>query len=163
MIFAAWILVLMLLTVLFNNMLARQYNPNTRVQTQISAEGVREVVLERNRYHHYVATGRINGAPVEFLLDTGATHVAVPVSMAKRLGLRWGRPMSTMTANGLITTYLTTLDRIELGDITLDNIPANINPHAEGDGVLLGMSFLKHVELIQRGNTLTLRQYSPSP
>lgn len=155
--YAAWVLGLALLTWAFSGVLDWQRNPNSNVQTRTS-EDSKEVVLKRNRQGHYIATGNINGQRVEFLLDTGATHVSIPASIAQHLSLRPGAPTRVRTANGTITTYATTLDSVKLGDIELNRVAASINPHSNSDEVLLGMAFLKHLELVQRGNTLTLRQ-----
>lgn len=157
MIFAAWIGAALLLTWLFAGELDRQRNPNQVVESQQTARGV-EVRLTRNRMGHYVASGRINDRSVRFFLDTGATHVAVAQSLARDLGLERGAPSRTMTANGAITTYQTTLDSVELGGIEIRDVSASINPRMQGDHVLLGMSFLQHLELIQRGDELLLRQ-----
>ncbi len=161
MITLVWIMLLGLLTWFFNGWLDDQRNPNRQTQVRISSEGVREVVLERNRQGHYVATGNINGQTVEFLLDTGATEVSIPAGVARELGLRRGASLMAQTANGTIMTYATLLDSIELGGIVLHDIRANINPYMEGNSILLGMSFLKHLEFTQRGNTLTLKEYVP--
>lgn len=159
MIIAAWLLLLALATVFFGDWLDDQRNPNRQVQGHVLEDGVREVVLKRNRGGHYVATGRINGHPVEFLLDTGATTVSIPASVARRLDLSPGRPIRAATANGMITTYATRLDTVQIGEIRVGKVSANINPHMPDDGILLGMSFLKQLEFTQRGATLTLRQY----
>ncbi len=156
MIIAAWILVLILLTLFFNNQLDRQRNPNHQLATNMT-EGVAEVRLQRNRSGHYVATGSINGQPVEFMLDTGATDVSIPVAIADRLGLQRGRAMSYRTANGTITAWQTIADEVQLGPLTLGPIRASINPHDKSNAILLGMSFLKHLDFSQQGNTLTLR------
>ena len=159
MIALAWAILLGLLAVFFSDRLEEQRNPNQEVQSAVVADGIREVVLRRNRSGHYVATGRINGESVEFLLDTGATTISVPARLARRLGLSRGRPVLASTANGTITTYATRLRTVELGDILINDVEATINPHMGGNGILLGMSFLKSLEFTQRGNTLTLRQY----
>lgn len=159
MVWGMWILVLALLTLLFGNWETAQQNPNRSVETQTRADGTREVVLQRNRFHHYVATGEIDGEPVEFMLDTGASDISVPESVARRIGLERGAPVRYQTANGVITGYSTVLDRVTLGDIVLRDVRASINPHMDGNNVLLGMSFLRHLEFTQRGDTLTLRQY----
>jgi aspartyl protease family protein len=153
-----WLLVLGLLTLVFDSMLEKQRNPNTE-PTSYSDGAVREVVLQRNRYGHYIANGTINGSQVEFLLDTGATSVAVPADIASRLGLREGAQVQFQTANGSTYGYLTWLDHVGLGEIRLDDVRASINPSMDGDSVLLGMTFLKHLEFTQRGDTLILRQY----
>jgi len=156
---AAWLLVLGLLTLFFNNWLEDQRNPNRQVHGMTAANGVREVILQRNRYGHYVANAAINGRAVEVLLDTGATLVSVPDGLARALDLRRGPAIPVETANGTITTYATRLSRIQLGDIVVHDVTAAINPRS--DDVLLGMSFLKHLEFTQRGDTLTLHQYGP--
>ena len=120
MIMAAWVVLIGLMAVFFSDRLHERRNPNREVQSAIVDGGTREVVLRRNPGGHYVATGRINGEPVEFLLDTGATTVSVPARFARRLGLSRGAPMLAETANGTITTYATRLDTVELGDILLE-------------------------------------------
>lgn len=153
----AWIAALGLATVFFSGVLERRENPNQRVESSVNA-GVAEVRLERNRYGHYVATGTINGNAVQLMLDTGATAVAIPGAMAADLGLERGREIMVDTANGRASAYLTTLREVRLGSIVMREVPATITPGMDGDEVLLGMSFLKHLELIQRGRELTLRQ-----
>ena len=158
MIYGAWILAVALLTWLFAGVLDWQRNPNTRVDTEITSDKIKEVALKRNRFGHYVATGKINGEPVEFLLDTGATLVSVPIAIAQQLELEPGARRLVETANGQITTYATTLDSVTIGEIELTDVRAGINPNSSSNAVLLGMTYLKHLELIQRGDTLTLRQ-----
>jgi aspartyl protease family protein len=157
MVYLSWILLVLLLTWLFSETLDRQHNPNRDPQSR-SVAGAREISLQRNRQGHYVVTGAINDEPVVFLLDTGATHVSVPVAVARRLGLQPGRRVLMQTANGVIAVQRTTLDRVAIGDVGLSNVTASINPHQGGEQVLLGMAFLKQVELVQRGQTLIIRQ-----
>lgn len=162
MITAAWIIGLILLTLLFNNFLSGKNNPNQHVVGEMHADGTRQVVLQRNPYGHYVTRGDINRQPVEFLIDTGATNVSIPERVAERLRLERGMPMLAETANGTVTTYSTRLDTISIGNIELSRVSADINPGMEGDEILLGMSFLKQLEFTQRGDTLILRQYPSS-
>lgn len=154
---AMWLLLLGLLTVFFNDVLEKQYNPNQQIAS-VHRDGMAEIVLERNKYGHYVASGMINQQPVVFMLDTGATDISIPAKVARRLGLEAGRPLTYQTANGPAINYATQLESVSLGNITLQNLPASINPNVDHDDVLLGMSFLKHLEFTQKGNTLTLRQ-----
>jgi len=154
----AWIVVLGLLSAFFSGWMEKLDNPNQQVRTALSADGVREVVLRQNRAGHYVANGAINGQPVTFLLDTGATTVSVPAGVAGRLGLKRGAPLRANTANGVVTTYSTRLEQVRLGNIELDSVRADINPHMQGEDVLLGMSFLRKLEFTQRGRELTIRQ-----
>jgi aspartyl protease family protein len=160
MIIAAWLLLLVLLTWFFNSQLDRQRNPNRQVLTATSAGGLPEVQLKRNRFGHYVASGQINGQPVEFMLDTGASDVSIPLPVAERLGLEKGPPMYYQTANGTIRAWQTTLDEIRLGDLRVGPVRASINPKFAGEAILLGMSFLKELDFSQQGNTLTLKYRS---
>lgn len=157
MVFAAWVLLAGLLTMVFSDVLQRQHNPNQQVQINPRNNGNQEIVLRRNRLGHYVATGKINGTEVEFLLDTGATTVAIPQRVAADLGLKRGAPLTTYTANGIVQTYATTLNHVALGSISATGVSANINPHMTGKQILLGMSFLKQFELLQRDDKLTIR------
>jgi len=162
MIYLMWMLVIGMLTLFFNTVLERQHNPNRTAVTQIQADGAREVVLQRNRYGHYVATGLINGEKTVFMLDTGASDVAVPERVAKRLQLKRGPEVLYWTANGRAIAYATVLESVSLGEIVLNDVRASINPNMDGDEVLLGMTFLKYLEFTQQGDRLTLRQ-GPSP
>ncbi|MGB2129992.1 MAG: retropepsin-like aspartic protease family protein [Marinobacterium sp.] len=151
-----WIVLLALLVMYFNDYVSERTNPNQHLSMATTGGGG-EVVLERNRAGHYVAPGLINGQPVTFLLDTGATRVSVPESLAQQLRLDRGRGHQTMTANGVIQVFATTLDSVRLGGIELRQVPASINPYMTDDTVLLGMSFMQHLELVQRGGQLTLK------
>lgn len=154
----AWMILLALLVNFFSGYLDRQQNPNEALVSRTTEDGTREVVLDRNRQGHYVTPGQINGHDVVFLLDTGATGVAIPSHLARVLDLPHGRPIQTQTANGTTTSYLTTLEEVSVGPIRQFGVQATVNPGLQMDQVLLGMSFLKNLELIQRDNQLTLRQ-----
>lgn len=155
----AWVALLGLLALWFNDVLERRHNPNRVLETRFSEDGIREVVLQRNRFGHYVTSGAINGEPVVFMLDTGATGVAIPEDIALRLNLERGRPYRTQTANGVAISYATNLDSVSVGEIALGNVSAGIVPGLKTSEILLGMSFLKHIEFTQRGDQLILRQY----
>jgi len=156
MISIAWLLLLAILTYGFNNYLEQQNNPNQNISAE-QYNNIAEVKLKQNRYGHYVATGQINNIPVTFLLDTGATVISIPEHIASKLQLEKGYPSQSRTANGTITVYGTRLDSVGIGSIELNNIRASINPHMSGDEILLGMSFMRHLEMIQKGNELILR------
>ena len=155
----AWVVLLGLGIVFFGDVLEKQFNPNQRLDTQYSEEGIREVVLQRNRLGHYVTSGTINGRPVTFMLDTGATGVAIPEAIARKLEIPRGRPYRTQTANGVSTSYAAMLDSVAVGEIELHVVPAVIAAGLAMDQLLLGMTFLKHIEFTQRGDTLILKQY----
>lgn len=154
----AWAAGLALLTLVFNDHLVSRFNPNQAPTSSVTANGTAEVALERNASGHYVASGAINRLPVTFLLDTGATDVAVPESIAVRLGLERGPGGISQTANGPVAVWSTVLDEVSLGDIRLTDVRASIVPSLEGGApVLLGMSFLKRVDFAQQEGQLILR------
>jgi len=156
MLILAWIVGLGLLTWAFGTWEDRQDNPNRNPESR-EGNGVLEVVLQRNRNGHYVASGLINDEEAIFLLDTGATDVVVSQDLAERAGLEAGAMKQAMTANGRINVRATRLDRLRLGNIELRDVSASINPSMGGRQVLLGMSALGQVEFSQQGDQLTLR------
>lgn len=158
MLYLFWIAVLAMITFYFNYLLEARNNPN-QTPNASRHDGFNQVVLQRNAQHHYIATGRINGESVTLLLDTGATEVSVPKNLAERLRLTPGAPRFVNTANGTVQTRATTIDTLELGSITWNNVPAHINPGMGGNQILLGMSALKNVEFAHRDGVLTLKQY----
>lgn len=158
MLIGAWIVALALLVLLFQRLVADQENPNRNVAAVTDASGRAQVVLARNRAGHYVATGAINGAPVVFLVDTGASDVAMPLQLARELDLLLVPGGISRTANGDVRTWRTRLERVDLGGLAVSGVRATVLPNLAGDQVLLGMSWLKHFELVQRGGTLTLRE-----
>lgn len=152
-----WVLVVLALTWIFGRWEENEINPN-RAPGGVETSQYREVILQSNRQHHYVASGSINHQPVTFLLDTGATDVVIPEPLARKLGLEAGAPQRASTANGFINVYKTRLESLQLGNIVLYDISASINPGMRGDGVLLGMSALRNIEFSQRQGELILRQ-----
>lgn len=154
-----WIVLLM---VLFSDQIDRQRNPNQHVEGVLTGDGTAEIVLHRNRRGHYVATGSINGVDAEFMLDTGATAVAISTDVAQRSGLERGPAIAVATANGYTTAYATRVDTLRLGTIVEHDVPATILPNLEGSQALLGMSFLKRLDFSQSGATLVLKSRQAS-
>lgn len=154
----AWVFVFGLLIFVFQDYLDNQYNPNTSPEYSINNEGVAEVVLEQNRQGHYLVNGEINGYSVTFLLDTGATQVSIPEHVARKLNLTLYGQYPVSTANGTVMVRQTKIERLQFGNIVLNNVDAHINPGMQSDEILLGMSALKRVEFSQRGNRLILKE-----
>jgi len=125
--------------------------------SSIDSNGARMVVLEQDRSGHYEAEGSINGQAVIFLVDTGATDVALPESAARALGLEFGPRVQVMTAAGPVKAWVTRLDEVTVGGISRKNVRASITS-GEFNGILLGMSFLKHYSLQQQDGKLVIRE-----
>ena len=153
----AWLLFLAILFGLFDYLISQRSNPNQNIATTINGLQ-KEIVLQRNTYGHYVSSGTINGYDVVFLLDTGATDVAIPEPLAEKIGLLKGHEFYVKTANGNTKAYRTHLNSVAIGDIKRYDLNATILTNIAGDEVLLGMNFLKHFEIIQKGRSLTIRQ-----
>jgi len=109
--------------------------------------GETTVTLQQGQGGHYLAAGKINGEPVKFLVDTGATDVAIPMEVAKRIGLPLGLAFRTKTANGFGKAYETRMETISLGDIVLSDVSASATEGLTGEEILLGMSFLRKTKV----------------
>lgn len=157
MLIASWVIGLLLLTLFFSDALEQQYNPNQSVQSFTAGDGT-QVKLKRNRMGHYVANGYINGHPVTFMLDTGATNVSIPAHLNRTLQLPLGRSFVAQTANGNVRVTGTRINRLQLGDIQLMDVSASLNPGMSNDEILLGMSALKQLDFSQSGDWLILKQ-----
>jgi len=118
-----------------------------------------EFVIHANRQGHYRTVGTINGRQVNFLLDTGATFVSVPENLRSHLNLAPTGTRRTMTASDTYLTQSAVIDDLGIGSFLMKNVEADLNPRAQTDEILLGMSALKHFELVQRNGTLTLRAF----
>ena len=155
---SGWIIGFLILALIFSNVLDNQNNPNRSVATSQSSQ-FQQIVLQRNRFGHYVFDGEINGKSVTFLVDTGATTTSIPANLQKYLQLKVGPAFNVSTANGIATAYMTRLDELKLGEIRLTDIEASLNPGLPNDAILLGMNVLKNMELVQRDDSLIIRQY----
>lgn len=144
---------------LFSQQIDEQRNPNQAPTGSTTLTGATQVRLQRNRQGHYIANGEINGARAEFIVDTGATDVAVSAEVARRAGLVAGPAVAVATANGRATAYVTRIDELKLGTIVEHNVRATIVPNLGEIEVLLGMSFLKRLDFAQNGDALILTSH----
>ena len=154
MLMIAWLLIMAGMYWFFSDWEAKQENPNPARVLNLQQD---ELTLTRNRAGHYVAEGEINGRRVIFLLDTGATWVALPMALGRELGLKRGAAVTLQTANGPAVGYQTRLESVRVGHLELRDVAAVMADGLDADAVLLGMSFLKRVEFTQRDGKLILR------
>jgi aspartyl protease family protein len=117
-----------------------------------------QAILRADERGHFYAIGSINGSSVRFLVDTGATTIALSTAEARRLGIdyRSGTRSTGRTANGIVASYGVKLDTVRLGDITLQNVDAHVLDGMGPSDVLLGMSFLNRTQMQRDGDTLVL-------
>lgn len=151
---AGWGAGLLLLTLIFGGILEGRNNPN-RLSVLAGQEG--ELVLVRDSSGHYRAEGRMNGVRTHFLLDTGATRLAVSSDLAERAGLERGKTTMISTANGVVRAWRTRVSRLEIGPLLFEDLSAVIAPNLPGDEALLGMNALGDLHIEQRGEELILR------
>lgn len=151
MIVAAWLMLGGVVWLFMDGWVTRQANPNAELAQVAVADSV---VLKRNAGGHFVAPGRINGVAVNFLVDTGATGVALPADVAHRVWARPGGPVRTATASGLTTAYATRLETVELAGLAARDVAGVIVPDMPGDTVLLGMSFLSRFAVRMEGGEM---------
>lgn len=131
------------------------------VTAGFASKGRGNVTLYPDRGGHFFVDGSINGAPVRFLVDTGATTIAMNGNTASRIGLdyrRLGRAGVASTAAGNVRTYNLTLNSVQVGDITLHNVPAGVIEGSHPTEVLLGMSFLGQLDMKRDGEKMELSE-----
>ena len=131
-----------------------------RISTSFSAAKKAELRIPRAADSHYWVRGAINGHPVQMMVDTGATLVAMNSRDADRLGIDYqqGKRGRSATASGLVNNYIVQLDKVTLGTITVRQVPAAI---IEGDfpvQILLGNSLLGRLEMQMESDVMVLRQ-----
>jgi len=148
---AAIVAIMLGLTALFQGVMRN----NQLAQSVLTTDGEVALVLNRQRDGHFYAQGTINDTAIAFLVDTGASDVALSSAVAESLGLEFGPEITVMTAAGPVPGWVTRLDQIQVGPLLLRNVRATITDKL-GEQALLGMSFLKHFSMIQEGDTLIL-------
>ncbi|HEX7866956.1 MAG TPA: TIGR02281 family clan AA aspartic protease [Variovorax sp.] len=121
--------------------------------------GGSRVVLSADSRGHFMTQGSINGRPVTFMLDTGATAVALSADDAQRIGLDYSKGQRVMmnTANGTTTGYRLRLQSVRVGDVEVYDIDAIISPQAM-PFVLLGNSFINRFSMRRDADQMVLEK-----
>ena len=119
--------------------------------------GRQSVKLAADSRGHFISEGTINGSHIRFMVDTGASAIAIPGADAQRMGLdyRKGERVTVQTANGPTIAYAVRLDTVRLGAIELQGVDAFVVERGLGIA-LLGMTFLNRVEMKRDGPVMTL-------
>ena len=117
------------------------------------------VSLTADARGHFVAAGALNGYPMTFLVDTGATTIAISAAEARRIGLNYksGQAVSVGTAAGVVPAWRVTFNTVKVGGISLNQVDGMVLD-AGLEVPLLGMSFLNRMEMRRDGETMTLSQ-----
>ena len=119
--------------------------------------GGSRVVLTAGSGGHFLTQGQINGRSVQFMVDTGATKVAMSVAEAERMGINYkaGQPTQLGTANGVVPAWLVKVASVRVGDVVVYGVDAVVSP-ASMPFVLLGNSFLTHFQMTRTNDQMVL-------
>lgn len=119
----------------------------------------RSVSLTADARGHFAAGGSLNGYPLTFLVDTGATAIAISAAEARRVGIdyRAGEAMRVGTAAGVVPAWRVKFNTVKVGSITVHEVDGMVMETGL-DVPLLGMSFLNRMEMTRNGQTMTLTQ-----
>jgi aspartyl protease family protein len=122
-------------------------------------QGGTRVVLTASSGGHFTSQGSINGRPVQFMVDTGATFVGLGAAEAQRMGIDYksGQPVSMATANGTVMAWRVKLPSVRLGDVEVREVDAVVGD-APMPYVLLGNSFLSRFSMRRDNEQMVLER-----
>jgi aspartyl protease family protein len=117
-----------------------------------------KIVLPVGTGGHFMANGSINGRSIQFMVDTGATSVAIGTSDAQRLGIDYlkGTPVSMGTANGVAQGWKVKLKSVRVGEVEIYEVDAVVGPNMPF--ALLGNSFLGRFTMNRNSDTMVLER-----
>lgn len=151
-----WLILISLVALLVNFSMFR-----TKAPLINTTEAGTQVIIYRDNDYHFRIDGSINGIAVTFLIDTGATSIAIPSSIADNANLPKLSEVGTETANGNSIGYLTKISKLDIGTIKFENATAIIIPTMNSNQVLLGMNILQHLNIQQTKDTLIITVPAP--
>ncbi len=122
----------------------------------VSNNGALEIVIPRSRNGHYYVEGAINGHAIIFMVDTGATTVAIDPKIARAAGLPKGYPATFGTASGAAQGETVPRQSVTVGGLRIDNIAIAVIDGV-GEVGLLGQNILRHLDVTQSGDRMILR------
>ena len=124
-----------------------------------SSAGGNRIVLPADSRGHFMTQGAINGRTVSFMLDTGATTVAISAADALRIGLdyRKGTPVQINTANGVAAGYRLRLNSVRVGDVEVYDVDAIVSEQSM-PFVLLGNSFINRFSMRRDADQMVLEK-----
>lgn len=134
-------------------------NLSGHIRAQYSKASRQTVTIPLNSYGQYLTHGLINGQSAELLVDTGASVVAMSELQANQLGIEYatkGIPGFVETASAKVSSYQVTLDQIDIGGLKAYNVQAVVLLGELPSKILLGMSYLRNVELNEKQGMLNL-------
>ncbi len=136
------------------------YELGMQISASFAPPQLATVKIPRDDHGMYRVKGKINQMPIDFLVDTGASMLALNANQAKALGIPYKEGQLTMveTASGQAPAYRVQLNKVSLGQIEIKNVDALIVDGSSPKEALLGMSFLKHLEMENSSSVMMLQQ-----
>ena len=131
-----------------------------RISSSFKAAERTVVNLPRGDNGHFYARGAINGYPASFMVDTGASSIAMNLGHARQFGIDVSKAKvsAASTAGGVVKTYLVNLQKVSVGAITIYNVPAAVVDGDHPVQILLGNSFLTQVDMSENSGVLVLKK-----
>jgi aspartyl protease family protein len=122
------------------------------------AGGGNKITLPVSSGGHFMANGTVNGRAIQFMVDTGATAVALGVGDAQRMGIDYqkGIPVRMNTANGVAQGWRVILDSVRIGEVEIYDVEAVVGP--DMPFALLGNSFLSRFSMNRNSDTMVLER-----
>ena len=129
---------------------------NASTYSTDAVEGRGELVLYRGEYGHYFIDGTLNRVPARFMVDTGASMVAISERFAHSIGITQCQPVRVSTANGVVNACLATAHELSIGTFKLHNVEITYGSGISDDAYLLGMTVLERFKMVQQGDVMIL-------
>lgn len=139
---------------------SKTYQLGTRISTDFSPPVEQTVVSLWPTNGMYMTPGSVNGYSVDFLVDTGASAIALNAATAQRLDLDYlsGKKVGVKTASGIEVAYHVMLDEVQIGEIKLYNIRAMVLDGEQPEIALLGMTFLSQLNMVRKDERMDLKK-----
>ena len=136
----------------------RQVTVSQRISGNYKAPTERQVSIPRDAMLQYRSQAEINGRRVEVMVDTGANVVAMNSAQAQSVGIDYkaGVPSTVQTAAGVVNAWMVTLDSVDVGGIRVDSVQATVIEGSHPTTILLGMTYLRHVDMKEENGILLL-------